>query len=162
MDGMRREFNAKIWWISGEEKLQRAPDIEKEVGNYMNIFKTERPIIAVILGVLLILKLMSALGFVFQAKGFVGPLVGFQMILIAFVAYNINTKTGGQSSLLTMLSCLVIVMILDGVVIYHSLNGFTLPSAAIPRIIGAELPYILTIAYIFFSKKLRSYKGIGA
>lgn len=128
----------------------------------MNIFKTERPIIAVILGFFLVLKLMSAFGFVFQAKGFVGPIVGLQIILIAFVAYAINSKVGGQSSLLTMIFCLVIVMVLDGVVIYLSLNGFSLPSSAVPRVIGAELTYILTIAYIFFSKKLRRFKEISS
>ncbi|MDT0636555.1 hypothetical protein RM437_00685 [Citrobacter werkmanii] len=128
----------------------------------MNIFKTERPIIAVILGILLLLKLISALGFVFQATGVIGPIVGLQMILIAFVAYHLNVRSGGQSSLLTMISCLVIVMILDGIVIYLSLNGFSLPSSAIPRVIGAELTYILTIAYIYFSKKLRRFKEICA
>nr|DAR21332.1 MAG TPA: hypothetical protein [Caudoviricetes sp.] len=60
-----------------------------------------------------------------------------------------------------MIICLVIVMILDGVVIYLSLNGVTLPSSAVPRDIGAELTYLLTIAYIFFSKKLRRFKEIS-
>ncbi|ELA3178774.1 hypothetical protein RFL63_002752 [Klebsiella aerogenes] len=128
----------------------------------MNLFKTERPIIAVILGFFLVLKLMSALGFVFQANGLVGPIVGLQMILIAFVAYTMNSKGGGQSSLLTMVFCLVIIMILDGAVIYFSLNGFSLPSSAVPRVVGAELTYILTIIYIFFSKKLRRFKEINS
>lgn len=124
----------------------------------MNIFKTERPIIAAILGFLLALKLLSALGFIFQATGFVGPIIGLQMILIAFVAYTLNTRSGGQSSLLTMIFCLAIVMGLDGVVMYLLLDGHSLPSSATPSVIGAELTYILTIAYIFFSKKLRRFK----
>lgn len=126
----------------------------------MKILKTERPILAVLLSFLLTLKFISALGFVLQATGFIGPIVGLQMILIAFVAYTLNTKAGGESSLLTIIVCLLVVMALDGVVIYISLNGFALPPAAIPRVIGGELTYILTIAYIFFSKKLRRFKGI--
>lgn len=128
----------------------------------MNIFKTDRPVIAAILGVLLVLKLMSALGFIFQATGFIGPVVGLQMILIAFVAYTLNTRAGGNTSLLTMIFCLMLVMVLDGVVIYLSLNGFSLPPAAVPRVVGAELTYILTIIYVFFSKKLRRFKEIEA
>ncbi|MGS4678801.1 hypothetical protein ACKURH_06110 [Enterobacter soli] len=125
----------------------------------MNILKTERPIIAVILGILLVLKLISALGFIFQATGFIGPVVGLQIILIAFVAYTLNTRAGGNSSLLTMIFCLITVMILDGAVIYLSLNGLAFPSSAVSTVIGAELTYILTIAYIFFSKKLKRFKG---
>lgn len=124
----------------------------------MKIFKTERPIIAIFLSFLLVLKLLSALGFVFYATGYVGPIVGLQMILIAFVIYTLNTKAGGESSLLTMIVCLVVVMVLDGIVIYISLHGFALPSEAIPTVIGAELTYILTIVYLFFSKKLRRFK----
>lgn len=128
----------------------------------MNLFKTERPILAVILGASLLLKLISAFGFISQVTGIVGPVIGLQMILIAFVAYTMNTRAGGQSSLVTMIICLVSVMVLDGIIIYISLNGQALSSEAIPRIIGAELTYILTIAYIFFSKKLRKFKEQAA
>ncbi|WP_063865749.1 hypothetical protein [Enterobacter hormaechei] len=128
----------------------------------MNIFKTDRPILAVVLSIFLALKLVSALGFIFQATGLTGPIVGLQMVLIAFVAYTLNTRAGGHSSLLTMIICLIIVMILDGVVIYLSLDGFALPSSAVPRVIGAELTYVLTIAYIVFSKKLRRFKELNA
>ncbi|HCT2538997.1 TPA: hypothetical protein OTR49_004802 [Escherichia coli] len=124
----------------------------------MKRFKTDRPILAFVLGIFLSLKLVSALGFIFQATGLTGLVVGLQIILIAFVAYTLNTRTGGYSSLLAMIFCLIAVMVLDGVVIYLSLNGIALPSLAIPRIIGAELTYVLTIAYIVFSKKLRRFK----
>lgn len=128
----------------------------------MKMFKTDRPILALVLGIFLVLKLVSALGFIFQATGLTGPVVGLQMILIAFVAYTLNTRAGGNSSLLTMIFCLITVMILDGAVIYLSLSGFALPSSAVPRVIGAELTYVLTIAYIVFSKKLRRFKELDA
>lgn len=128
----------------------------------MNIFKTDRPILAVALGFFLAHKFMSALDFIFQVTGLIGPVVGLQMILITFVAYTLNTRAGGTSCLLTMIFCLVVVMVLDGVVIYLSLNGSALPSSAVPRVVGAELSYILTIAYIMFSKKLRRFKEISA
>lgn len=124
----------------------------------MKFIKTDRPIIAIFLGLLLILKLLSGLGFIFQATGFVVPVVGLQLILIAYVSYTMNTKAGGQASIISMMVCLFVVMVLDGFVIHLSLNGMTLPEAAYPRIIGAELTYLLTIAYIFFSKKLKRFK----
>ncbi|MFP2712395.1 hypothetical protein ACLEUQ_00695 [Escherichia coli] len=124
----------------------------------MKFIKTDRPIIALFLGLLLVLKLLSGLGFIFQATGFLGPVVGLQLILIAYVTYTLNTKAGGKTALMSMIACLFIVMVLDGVVIHLSLNGMELPEAAYPRIIGAELTYLLTIAYIFFSKKLKRFK----
>ena len=124
----------------------------------MKFIKTERPIIAIFLGLLLLLKLFSGLGFIFQATGFAGPVVGMQIILIAYVAYTLITKAGGKASIISMIVCLFVVMVLDGVVVHLSLNGMALPEAAYPRIIGAELTYLLTIAYIFFSKKLKRYK----
>ncbi|EOZ7625883.1 hypothetical protein AB5R26_004101 [Enterobacter mori] len=125
------------------------------------MIKTNRPIIAAILSLLLLLKLISALGFMYQTTGFAGPVVGLQMILITFSVYTLNTKAGGQASLITMVGCLFFVMVLDGVLINISLNGRVLPEETIPRVIGAELTYILTIAYVFFSKKLRRFKEIN-
>ncbi|EPP6259030.1 hypothetical protein ACUTEI_001400 [Cronobacter sakazakii] len=128
----------------------------------MNIFKTERPIIALILGILLVFKVISALEFLllamFQPPGLVVPVVGLEMMLIAFAAYTLNTRGGGQSSLLKTAFSLTIVIALDSIIIYSSLNEASLPSSTAHKVVGVELTYILTIAYIFFSKKLRRFK----
>lgn len=127
----------------------------------MKLFKTERPIIALLLSFLLILKLISALGFIFNTRGIITPIVGLQMVLIAFVVYAINSKYGGASSIKNMITCLIAIMVLDFVVIHITLNGASLPKEYYPRVIGAELTYLLTIAYLFFSKKLRRYKSVA-
>lgn len=125
-----------------------------------NLFKTDRPIIAIILGLLLLMKLLSAIGFIFNVTPTVAVIVGIQILCIAYVIYSMNSKGGGADTIKKMAIALLSTMILDFIVIYFSLSGRVLNPEYYPRILGAELTYVITIAYILFSKKLKRFKEI--
>lgn len=124
----------------------------------INLFKTDRPIIALILGFLLLMKLLSALGFIFNVTTTVAIIVGVQIICIAYVIYSMNAKGGGAYTIKKMAAALIITMALDFIVILFSLSGREINPEYYPRIFGAELTYVITILYILLSKKLKRFK----
>lgn len=124
----------------------------------INLFKTDRPIIALILGFLLLMKLLSALGFIFNVTTTVAIVVGVQIICIAYVIYSMNAKGGGAYTIKKMAAALIITMALDFIVILFSLSGREINPEYYPRIFGAEITYVITILYILLSKKLKRFK----
>lgn len=124
-----------------------------------NIFKTERPIIALILGAFLLLKVISGVGFFFNTHGIVSAIIGIEIVFILFVIYGMNKRGGGEASIKTMILLTVSVILLDFAAIFVVLNGSALKSEYIARIVGGELTYILTIIYLTFSKKMKRFKS---
>lgn len=111
-----------------------------------------------ILGFLLLMKLLSALGFIFNVTTTVAIVVGVQIICIAYVIYSMNAKGGGAYTIKKMAAALIITMALDFIVILFSLSGREINPEYYPRIFGAELTYVITILYILLSKKLKRFK----
>lgn len=124
-----------------------------------NIFKTERPIIALILGAFLLLKVISGVGFFFNTHGIVSAIIGIEIVFILFVIYGMNKRGGGETSIKTMILLTVSVILLDVAAIFVVLNGSALKSEYIATIVGGELTYILTIIYLTFSKKMKRFKS---
>lgn len=113
-----------------------------------------------ILGFLLLMKLLSAVGFIFNVTPIVAAVVGIQILCIAYVIYGMNAKGGGMDSIKRMAIALISTMAMDFIVIYFSLSGMALSPEYYPRIIGAELTYVITVAYVVLSKKLKRFKEV--
>lgn len=125
----------------------------------LNIFKTERPIIAAFLGLLLFIKIISGLNVILNFNGMIPLMVGLEIIFISCVIYGINKKGGGEASLITMFVLLIVVVLLDISTAYILLNGHIFKHDFLPALLGSELTYVITAFYIFFSKKLRRFKS---
>jgi len=124
-----------------------------------NIFKTERPIIALILGAFLLLKVISGAGLFFNTHGIVSAIIGAEIVFILFVIYGMNKRGGGEASIKTLIMFTVSVIFLDFAAIFVVLNGSALRSEYIARIVGGELTYVLTVIYLAFSKKMKRFKS---
>lgn len=121
--------------------------------------KPKRPIVGIILAILLVLKMLSGWDFVMRSSGPTVYIVALQLVLIAFVVFKMNSRGGGIKPIKLMMGLVAVVIVLDMVIIGFLFSGKSIPSEFYPQMVGAELVYIITILYLYFSKKLKRFKA---
>lgn len=122
--------------------------------------KARRPILAIVLAVFLVLKMLSGWDFVMKASGPTVYIVALQLLIVAYVVFKMNTRGGGIKAINLLMGLVALVIVLDLSIIGIIFNGKSIPIEFYPQMLGAELIYILTIAYLYFSKKLKAFKAV--
>ncbi|MES4612914.1 MAG: hypothetical protein ACTH8P_11445 [Ewingella sp.] len=123
------------------------------------VSKAKRPILAMVLAVFLVLKMLSGWDFVMKASGPTVYIVALQLLIVAYVVFKMNTRGGGVKAINLLMGLVAIVILLDMSIIGIIFSGKAIPKEFYPQMLGAELIYILTIIYLYFSKKLKAFKA---
>lgn len=123
------------------------------------VSKAKRPILAMVLAVFLVLKMLSGWNFVMKASGPTVYIVALQLLIVAYVVLKMNMRGGGMKAINLLMGLVAIVILLDLSIIGIIFSGKAIPKEFYPQMLGAELIYILTILYLYFSKKLRTFKA---
>ena len=123
--------------------------------------KARRPILAIVLAVFLVLKMLSGWDFVMKASGPTVYIVALQLLIVAYVVFKMNTRGGGIKAINLLMGLVALVIVLDLSIIGIIFNGKSIPIEFYPQMLGAELIYILTIVYFYFSKKLKAFKAVS-
>lgn len=123
------------------------------------VIKAKRPILAMVLAVFLVLKMLSGWAFVMKATGPTVYIVALQLLIVAYVVFKMNTRGGGAKAINLLMGLVAVVILLDLSIIGIIFSGKSIPKEFYPQMLGAELIYILTIIYLYFSKKLKAFKA---
>lgn len=81
------------------------------------------------------------------------------MITIIYLVSSMNTRGGGADKCKKSALLIGALISSDIALIFYNFRGVEFPPQIFPRLIGAELTYLITISYLLFSKKQRAYKA---
>jgi hypothetical protein len=126
-----------------------------------DVINAKRPILAIVLAVFLVLKMLSGWDFVMKASGPTVYIVALQLLIVAYVVFKMNTRGGGIKAINLLIALVAVVIILDLSIIGIIFSGKSIPKEFYPQMLGAELIYILTMVYLYFSKKLKAFKAVS-
>lgn len=120
--------------------------------------KQKLPWLSVIFTALICLKIIAGLGYALRITGLQAILVWFELIIMVWVALALVNRKCKPLSTKVIALLVAIIIFTDISLIAYSFSGLAVPSNFYAQLIGAELTYLMTIAYCLFSKRFKEFK----
>lgn len=125
----------------------------------METVRPKLPWLSILFCALICLKIFSGLSYTIQASGFLSVALWIEIILMGWVALALVVRVFAPRNVKAIATVISLIILMDLSIIFFTFNGFGLPSNLYAQLIGAEITYLITIAYCLFSKKFRAFKS---